>query len=385
MQSKHTSSVSSGTIATRLIADTPSLIASTAESFRGLGAYGDLDPSEVAESVQRNLRSVVEVLTTGHLPSDQVLTSSAEVVVRRRISQGIPVEDMMRSYRISMALINDHYVAVALGSGATPHSVLASSRLLWSLSDAFMTCVALQYQTLSIESAVLEDQAKADLIHTLLLGNSDSPEVIRAAAAKGLHNSDSFYAIRARVTDAKHLLHVCQALERGSAPSTVAVVVPYRGEAIGLTKQIPPEVVGSLVGVGPSTTLAAAPHSFSVAGRVLEAAADLGRTGVVTLADLSWRLAAVNELDVSRLLVDRYITPLRDKGDFGDQLLESVRTFLANDRNVNTAAEKMYMHKNTLRYRLSKFEEITAASLNSTDTLIEIAWALEVDMHGITR
>jgi putative transposase len=32
---------------------------------------------------------------------------------------------------------------------------------------------------------------------------------------------------------------------------------------------------------------------------------------------------------------------------------------------------------NTLRYRLSRFEEATGFSLADTDTIIELAWALE--------
>jgi DNA-binding PucR family transcriptional regulator len=35
------------------------------------------------------------------------------------------------------------------------------------------------------------------------------------------------------------------------------------------------------------------------------------------------------------------------------------------------------VHPNTIRYRLSRFGTLTGADLSSTDTLVEVWWALE--------
>jgi putative transposase len=49
------------------------------------------------------------------------------------------------------------------------------------------------------------------------------------------------------------------------------------------------------------------------------------------------------------------------------------------DKNVARAAEALVVHQNTLRYRLARFAEITGANLDSTDTLLEVTWALAAD------
>jgi DNA-binding PucR family transcriptional regulator len=35
------------------------------------------------------------------------------------------------------------------------------------------------------------------------------------------------------------------------------------------------------------------------------------------------------------------------------------------------------VHPNTIRYRLTRFRALTGADLSSTDTLVEVWWALE--------
>jgi putative transposase len=80
--------------------------------------------------------------------------------------------------------------------------------------------------------------------------------------------------------------------------------------------------------------------------------------------------------NVSELLRDRYVDPLRGEGAFGDQVVESLRGYLSHDRSIPQAAEALHVHVNTLRYRLARFEELTGRSLQATDTLVELAWVL---------
>jgi len=70
---------------------------------------------------------------------------------------------------------------------------------------------------------------------------------------------------------------------------------------------------------------------------------------------------------------------LRDAGSFGDQVVEALRVYLEHDRSIPQTAATLHVHVNTLRYRLSRFEELTGRSLTRTDTLIELAWALYLE------
>jgi DNA-binding PucR family transcriptional regulator len=45
--------------------------------------------------------------------------------------------------------------------------------------------------------------------------------------------------------------------------------------------------------------------------------------------------------------------------------------------NVDRTAEHIYVHPNTVRYRINRFEEITGAHLRDARTAFEVWWALE--------
>lgn len=73
-----------------------------------------------------------------------------------------------------------------------------------------------------------------------------------------------------------------------------------------------------------------------------------------------------------RARVDLMLDPLRDH----PQLLESLAAYLSADQNVNTAAEALHVHPNSLRYRLGKVEELLGRSLRSPATMADLYVAL---------
>ncbi|GEA14688.1 transcriptional regulator [Moorella sp. E308F] len=58
-------------------------------------------------------------------------------------------------------------------------------------------------------------------------------------------------------------------------------------------------------------------------------------------------------------------------------LLETLRVYLESEGNVMAAAEKLYVHRNTLRYRLQRIEELLGRDLDSPDERLAIWLALK--------
>ena len=81
---------------------------------------------------------------------------------------------------------------------------------------------------------------------------------------------------------------------------------------------------------------------------------------------------------MTRFLRDRYLTPLRAAGDFGAVLEETLRAYLAHGQSITRTAETLVLHPNTLRYRLRRFADLTGRTLESTEVVAELLWALEV-------
>lgn len=68
--------------------------------------------------------------------------------------------------------------------------------------------------------------------------------------------------------------------------------------------------------------------------------------------------------------------PLTAQGAFGEVVLDAVDAWLDNGRSIPQTAAKMHVHVNTLRYRLGRYESLVGRTLEDTETLIELSWAL---------
>lgn len=85
-------------------------------------------------------------------------------------------------------------------------------------------------------------------------------------------------------------------------------------------------------------------------------------------------LSAADPIEL-RARVDLILDPFRDH----PQLLETLAAYLAADQNVNTAAEALHIHPNSLRYRLGRVEELLGRSLRSPATVADLYVALRAE------
>ncbi|MER7453439.1 helix-turn-helix domain-containing protein [Nocardia beijingensis] len=306
----------------------------------------------------------------------------AEITVRERAGQGIPIEDMLHGYRMSISVIQARFTELAIECGASPDLMLDGVRRLWSMSDAFTARASKVYQKLGIERALGATHDRAAFVRGLLSGHLSPGELTGRGALYGLDPAGRYAAVRARPRDsAMSLEQLRRRLETVAADGRRnAVLAVVDAECVGVVGA-PPDVGDAEVvaGIGPMLPLMRARDSFEIAGRVFESALYLGRSGVVAFEDLGWRLAVTSVPDVGRYYRDRLLAPLRTAGEFGPMLEQTLRVYLEQDRNIPRTAAALVVHVNTLRYRLGKIEELTGMSTSSTDGLVGFAWALAAD------
>jgi DNA-binding PucR family transcriptional regulator len=94
-------------------------------------------------------------------------------------------------------------------------------------------------------------------------------------------------------------------------------------------------------------------------------------TGVHDVPSLGLRAAVAADADVGDALRARYLEPL------AGELAETLRAYLACEMHVERTAERLFVHQNTVRYRLARFEELTGANLRDPKVAFEVWWALE--------
>ena len=349
-----------------------------AEIYRELPSYAGVPFCGLEASTRRNLGVSLRALRANAAPRPDQL-SEAWITVTERVQQGVPVEDMMRAYRINIGVIEARFVDVAEQAGVPTGLMLAGSRLLWLVGDAFMTQIALVYQELRIEHALHDAQRKSVFVYNLLTGSLEPSELVSQSILFGLDPTGRYHAVRGRSTEPTGIEPLRRQVEQGGSTShRNAFIGVIGGDLAGVVARKPVADAGVVLGIGPEVALTDIADSFRTAGRVLEAACRLGRTGALSLEDMSWRLSAVADPEVGKYLADRYLAPLLRHGEFGLLLLDTVRVFLLNGLSTASTAAELVVHPNTLRHRLHKFSELTGASLASPDTVVELTWALEL-------
>ncbi|NMN93779.1 PucR family transcriptional regulator [Nocardiaceae bacterium YC2-7] len=99
-----------------------------------------------------------------------------------------------------------------------------------------------------------------------------------------------------------------------------------------------------------------------------------GLRGAHDLESLGLRAAVAMDSDVSDIIRARYLDPL--SGDSARELIATLRAYLACDMHVERTATRLFVHQNTVRYRIARFEELTGANLRETRVVVEVWWAL---------
>lgn len=342
-----------------------------------LASYRPVEPTALRVSVRRNLAIAVRALRAGVPPAVSDL-AEAEKTTRERFVVGVPVEEILRAFRVSISIIQERFVETCFANQVPAETTLAGSGLLWAVGDAFMTRVVTTYHNLELDDAVQGAQRRTDLVRALLLGRLDIAESTARLLGYRIDPEARYAAIRCVASDAGSEKLRRQIERAGSRAEQTALVAVDAGECIGLVARRPAEVAGLVIGVGPEVPLRDIAASYAMASRCCDVARRSQTTGVFGLQDLTWRLAAADQPEVTAHLRTKYLAPLRAEGEFGVVLEETIRAFLARSRNVARTAETLVLHVNTLRYRIRRFEELTKSSLDSPDTLVELHWVFEM-------
>ncbi len=344
-------------------------------------AYSVIPAAELSAAAEGLARAAVSGLFDGRPPTDDELELAA-LLGERRARQNVPLEQVLRLFRLgardALEMVQD--VAAIAGLDATATVDLAVD--LWDWIDAVSVAVTDAHHRVELVHARQDQQQRASFVHGLIRGTHAASQIGERAAAFGLEASASHLIVRARPTAE----HGANEIERLLLPSvwSSGLAALVEDDVVAVLPQAPAGELPVAAGVGPAVSLTALPRSFRDATRALATALAFGRTGCRSLDDDVLRAAVLAEDELSELLFARYVSPVRALGAFGDELLHSVRTFLEHEQNVEEAAGELFVHPNTLRHRLARFEETTGATLRNCEQLTEIWWALTREQAALS-
>ena len=362
-----------------------------------------VDPAfvnDVRQHVALHHDAMMRSVAAGHPPAREEL-SFMRTRATRRVGR-IPLAAFMQAFRIYQEEFWDALLASADSEAARIAAMEAAGTIIRYINLAAAEAAEVYLEAERLLHAQGE-RVRRDLLEDVLAGQPPAPgPKLTAARAAGLLPGAECILIAAHPLsppqDDRQLRSAAVALSRavGSAVAPVAVV-RHEEVVVVATVDRPVEALiesletvqeqlageGLALAVGVSTLqngLDRMPEAYGEAVSALERARPSG--GVVALPALSaFDCLALFGAETAR----RRIPPKVRQFVIDDLAEDRVLTttlleYVAADFNTKVAAERLYVHPNTARYRLGKIEERTGCDLRHVADVLDLLIALRV--HG---
>lgn len=359
-----------------LLADIDRLVLRAAERMQEvIPSYAKVPIEELTPVVLANTRNLLAIIRDPDMDrrgAEDDYRESGET----RARQGITSDEMLTAWRLGLEVTRQeaHAIADDLDLGKDVLLEFIEATLRWG--DVGMLATASAHREAEFELARNEQHHRANLVRGVLFGTLSPAEVRVQASGYGLDLSAVYHAVRTRPADL-----TVREIERklgvadGAGPRRgLAALVD--GDLVGFVQAPMPQPAGITIGVGPPTALHELANSFRLATRAFEGATAIGAEGIVAIGGLGLWPAVIADRDVGDELLRRIVDPVLAHGRTGEALLETVTRYLANDLRLEVTADELFLHVNTVRYRLRRFEELSGMNLRCVDDLVQVWWAI---------
>lgn len=380
---------------TRIEAITKRLVATIEEHNPGYRATGVVPRSDLWRSCHDNIVRVLELLseTVGQggvvdrTDHDRAYDAARETG-RRRAEQGLPLDDVLRSFRIGGRLIWDDLVEHG-------HAVLDAREVreigtaLWQVVDETSAQVANAYHLHERTLVRADEQQRAELWEGVLSGRAREPGFAHEASRLlDIPPTADFLVVTApslevRRAEARLHLHATAWVRRtGDVVGLVALREDDPTEAslalhqIGVRDGVPLGVSSVVAG------LAGADEGFRQAGLALRAQ---GTTvGAARFDERLPEALLLSSPDVVSRLLGRWLEPvLALPAAEADALVATLTAWVATGGSVTRTAAAVPCHRNTVLNRLRRVSDLTGHPLTDDAAPVELDLALRAWRMGL--
>jgi hypothetical protein len=304
-----------------------------------------------------------------------------------RAEQGVPYSAVLQAFRVGSRFLWE--LLVERAAPADRDELLMAAADIWAVSDELASQVTEAYRTALADRVRRDGQMRGVLVSGLLDGNvSAAEELVEAAAALHLERSGEFVVVSAHcpAPGAEGLPDVEPMLRRHNVTSAWRLDHEHQD---GLVELRPGFSTKHLVGVleepargrvGVSTVfpvLADAPEARREARLACQSATP-GSQEVVRFDQRPLAVLLASAPDQAAGVAAAVLGPVLSlQPEDRKVLLETARTWLAAEGSTSTAAQQLHLHRNTVRYRLLRLEELTGRDLAKPSEAAEVLVALE--------
>ncbi|MER6630504.1 helix-turn-helix domain-containing protein [Streptomyces sp. NPDC000987] len=307
---------------------------------------------------------------------------------RLRAEQGVPLADTLHAFRVGFEYLWSRMIDEARRHPeVTDAQLVAGSSDIWALSGRYAEAVAASYRETSAELALRREARRSALVEALFTGAlAERTTLWEAAGQLGLSERGPYAVVAAAVPDPgqEPLPGIEGALREARVPSAWRLLPDAQIGVVSLTHP-GAETVGlrllrrhrARVGVSPLfDSLRDTPQALRFARLALNRVPGDG-PGVARFDDRPLAMLVTAAPAEAKRLVEVVLGPvLALPAAERARLLETLGQWFAAGGAAAEAAKGLYVHPNTVRYRLRRIEELTGRSLSDPAALADLGTAL---------
>lgn len=337
----------------------------------------------VVTSATANLRDVLEELAGVDRPP----SGATRVTGAIRAESGVPYDAVLQAYRVGGRFIWE--LLVRRAAPGTREVLLRAAADIWAVTDRMSVQVTESYRAALSDQVRRDGQRRTALVSAVLGGEADeADELWRTAGVLGMRRSGEFVVISAECLDpgAEGLPGIEQVLRRHNVASAWRLEHDRQDGLVQLRPEFSQERLSELLAtitvgrVGVSAMFEAlhgAPEALREA-RIASNAAAPGTRDLVRFDEHPLPVLAATAPGQAEALARAVLGAVLDLPDEDrDLLVATARTWLAVGGSTSTAARELHLHRNTVRYRLKRIEQLTGLDLGHPVQLAQAHVALE--------
>jgi hypothetical protein len=359
-------------------------------------SYADQGPvvqAELFESTRSNLDRAVRTLMGLTDDGGRAALDAAREVGRRRAAQGVPLETVLRAYRLGGQVTWEALRGAARADEAPGDSdlLLEVAGSVWHVNDVQCAALAEAYRVEERRLAGIDDQARQQVLDGLLGGRGGDPVFVRTAAELLALPLDGRLVCAVAPPDdegsstlpdpgarlLKRGVRSVWGWRSGAQVGVLALGARPVEEVLGWLGELATGPVGVSAVVEGAASVAAAWRLADTAARTLPA----GQARVVTIDERLPEALLSSSPEITRRLVEQSLGRVLElPGDERGVLLDTLAAFLAADGSPTRAADRLYCHRNTVMHRLRRIEQVTGRSV--ADPRSRLLWQLALLQAG---
>ncbi|MGW5780061.1 PucR family transcriptional regulator [Streptomyces sp. NPDC003863] len=339
------------------------------------------------ESLRRSCTANADLIL-GHLrlggPPD---ASSARETGRLRAEQGVPLADTLHAYRIGSQLLWTEILAEArTRPEVSGDLLLAESTEFWALSGLYAEAVAVAYREAAAELTSQGQARRSALVAAVFTGVVTDRTLWEAARELELpeHGPYAVAAAKAGAPGEEPLTGAETALRQANLPSAWRLLPDEQLALIALPTETAETTclrilrrTRARVGFSPRfDSLKDTPQALRFARLALAGLEGMG-PGVARFDDDPLAMVVAAAPAEAAHLMEVVLRPVLDlPAAERSRLLRTLEHWFAAAGSASGAAESLFVHPNTVRYRLRRVEELTGRSLSDPRAAADFGTAL---------